>query len=397
LKNMEVPMINRILKLSITAFLAILIFLMAAAPALAFDARGDTDVIVASGEVVDGDIYIAATNVIIDGTVNGDVFAVGQTIRINGTINGGVTAAGQTISLNGKVSSGVRLAGQTVTVGGKIVRDLMVAASDVTITNSAEIGKDLNSYSSSTVINGLVSGNVTGSINNLTISDRINGNVKVITNTLLVNSTANIRGNLDYTSNNIAKIQSGAVIAGTTLRIVPPKDEPSKKASGGAAGGFIFRIFAFLSTFIVGLVIIFIARKYVVSLALAIRDRPVSSLGWGALLFFVTPLAAFVVMLTVIGIPIALVSLITWGILLYLSQIPVGLLIGWLILSRKRDNFSHGLLLGFLALGLAILYLITAIPVLGWIIWILVMIFGLGSLIAVLRSRQKINPVTPGP
>ncbi|MDD5702847.1 MAG: hypothetical protein PHU23_12455, partial [Dehalococcoidales bacterium] len=126
----------------------------------------------------------------------------------------------------------------------------------------------------------------------------------------------------------------------------------------------------------------------------AIRDYPLSALGWGALLFFVTPLAALVVMFTVIGIPLGLLALIIWGILLYLSQIPVALLIGWLIVSRRRDNLSFGLLVGCLALGLVILYALGAIPVFGWLMRLLVMIFGLGSLIAAWRANNTITQTT---
>jgi hypothetical protein len=75
-------------------------------------------------------------------------------------------------------------------------------------------------------------------------------------------------------------------------------------------------------------------------------------------------------MFTVIGIPLALVSLVIWGVLLYLSQIPVALIIGWLILTRGKETTSTGLLIGALALGLFILHLIGLIPVFGWIFWL---------------------------
>jgi len=390
-------MIKKALKSSIILFLVILLFSLSTIPALAFDSRSGMDVTVASGEVINNDLYIVATNITIDGTVNGDVFIAGQTIRINGTINGGVTAAGQTISLNGNVSAGARLAGQTISVGGSISRDLLVAASDLTITDSAVINRDLNSYSNMTVINGHVLGNVTGSINNLTISSEINGNVIVRANSLLINPTANIHGNLDYTSENTANIQTGATISGTTQRTIPPRNELARGWVSGVVGGALFRVFSYLSIFIIGLIIVALGRRSILSLALAINDHPALSLGWGALLFFITPIAAFVVMVTIIGLPLGIISLLVWGILLYLSQIPVAILIGWLILSRRRTNHSYGFTIGMLALGLAILYIISAIPIFGWIMWMLVMIFGLGSLVTVLQYQQNNKPATPQP
>ena len=59
----------------------------AAVPVLAADFRGGETVTVATGEVIDDDLYIAGTNIVIDGTVNGDIFGVGTTITINGGVN----------------------------------------------------------------------------------------------------------------------------------------------------------------------------------------------------------------------------------------------------------------------------------------------------------------------
>ena len=300
-------MIQKVVKFLVIICVVVLLTSLAPVPVLAFEPRSGMDVTVSGSDVVEDDLYISAANITIDGTVNGDIFAVGQNIRINGTVNGGITLAGQTITINGNISSGARIAGQTVIVEGNIGRDLIVAASDVSINNTAVIGRDLNSYSDTTVIDGLVTRNVTGSINSLTVTDGINGNITVIVNNLFITSTANVAGNVNYTSRNTADIQPGASIAGTTSRIEPAQAEPYMEIFGGVLGSLLLKIYGFLSIFIIGLVIIFIARRYIFSLSLAIYDHPASSLGWGALLLFITPLAASVVMVTVIGIPLGLV------------------------------------------------------------------------------------------
>ena len=396
-KRGRLKMIKKSFRFSGSILLAVLILLAAAAPALAFEARSDTDITIARDEVVNGDLYIAGNSVTIDGTVNGDVFAAGQIVHINGNVNGGVTIAGQAVTLNGNVTNGARIAGQTVSVSGNIGRDLMVASSDLIINKDAVIGKDLSTYSNTTVINGRVEGNVTGGANQLTISSEINGNVSVTVNNLLLTESAKIRGNLNYTSSNTADIKSGSTITGTADRTIPVSKKAGGWAHRGAAGAFFFGIMAFLSIFVIGLLVISIARRQITSLAFSIHDHPVPSLGWGSLCLIVTPLAALVVMVTIIGIPLGLISLVVWGILLFLCQIPVALLIGWMILSRKRDNYSYGFLVGLFTLGLACLYIVGAIPVIGWIIWLGVMIFGLGSLTTTFQSRQKAKLTTPLP
>ena len=382
-------MIKRTFRLVISVFLAVLLLMAAAVPTLAFEARGDSDVTISSDEVINGDLYIAGNNVTIYGTVNGDIFAAGQIVNISGVVNGGVTAAGQVVTVDGRVTNGVRLAGQTVIVGGKIGRDLMVASSVLTISKTALIGQDLCAYSETTEINGQIAGNVNGGANQITISNEINGNVNVMVNNLILTSSAKIRGNLKYTSRNTADIEAGASIIGTADRTIPAADNQGRWGYRGPGAMFAFGIMAFLSIFVIGLIVILVARKQITELAFSIHDRPLPSLGWGSLCLFVTPLAALVVMVTIIGIPLGLISLLTWGILLYLSQIPVALLIGWMILSRKRDNYSYGFLVGLFTLGLACLYVVGAIPVLGGILWLAVIIFGLGSLAASFQVRQK--------
>ena len=57
--------------------MVVLLMILTAVSVLAFDARSGMDVTVASGEVVDDDLYVAAETIIIDGTINGDLWAAG--------------------------------------------------------------------------------------------------------------------------------------------------------------------------------------------------------------------------------------------------------------------------------------------------------------------------------
>jgi cytoskeletal protein CcmA (bactofilin family) len=376
---------------------SMLLIVIIALTAIAADIRSGSTVNIAKNDVIDSDLYIAATNVTIDGTVNGDVFVAGQNININGTVNGGISVAGQTITVNGKVSTGARIAGQSVTVGGNIGRDLIAASSDLLINGPAVIGGDLNDFSTNMTVNGHIAGNVRGSVSTAALNDGVDKNVDIIANNLTLGPSANIKGNLRYVSQNKANIQQGAMVAGTTNQVLPA-NEPSRRNQGimaGIVGSILLRIFGFLAIFVIGLVLLLILKRLLIAQAVAMHDHPLSCLGWGALFVFVTPIAALIVMFTIIGFPLALLALVIWGILLYLSQIPVALLIGWLILFRRRLELSYGFMVAALALGLVILYIVSAIPVLGFFIWLGVFIFGLGSLAVVWMFRPKPEIIPP--
>src|SRR4030043_2030387 len=94
----------------ISFLVAVLLTFFISAPVLAADLRSEDTITVASGEVVDDDLYVAGNTIIIDGTVNGDLWAFGSTITVNGEIKGSIVAVGQTVSINGNVAHAARLA-----------------------------------------------------------------------------------------------------------------------------------------------------------------------------------------------------------------------------------------------------------------------------------------------
>ncbi|MFC1861409.1 hypothetical protein ACFLYL_03970 [Chloroflexota bacterium] len=99
------------------------------------------------------------------------------------------------------------------------------------------------------------------------------------------------------------------------------------------------------------------------------------------------------VCITVIGIPLGLISLALYGIAIYLAQIIVGLAIGRAIIRPSKEVEHKGLLVGALALGLVILSLL--IPYFNILIVLATMLFGLGTLVvSERRLRAEAQQVT---
>jgi len=357
----------------------------AAAPVLAFDGRTGDTVNVTQNEVVDGDLYVIGRSIIIDGTVNGDIFGIGQEITISGTVNGGVTLVGETLTLNGQVAHGARLAGETINVNSSIGRDIAAAGATLKVGGTAEIAGDLVLGFGTAYINGHVNGNIKGGGGEVTITNGVGGNVDLAVDKLTITSAANIEGDLVYTSENEAIIQSGAQLSGSTTHNVP--ERPAEPSPFSVARG---KLLGFLMILVIGIIVILLATERVSAMADSIRNKPWPSLGWGALVLFVTPIAALIVICTIIGLPLGLIALALWGIAIYLSQIPVGFLIGRLIIRRNGEIESRGLMIGALALGLVILLVLGLIPYIGWLVMLLTIMFGLGSLVVlVARLRAK--------
>ncbi|MBM4446165.1 MAG: hypothetical protein FJ023_02270 [Chloroflexi bacterium] len=363
---------------------AVLLTFFISAPVLAADLRSEDTVTIASGEVVDDDLYIAGSTIIIDGIVNGDLWAVGSTITVNGEVKGSIVAAGQTVSINGNVAHAARLAGETVNINGDVSGDLIVFGSQASIANKAKIGGDFLFGAGNVRIGGLVEGDVKGGGGEVTISNGVKGDIELKVDNLAVTSTADVGGDLTYTSENEADIQSGAEVGGKTTHNVP---EIKKPAPFSGIGG---KVVGFLMALVTGIIIILIVPRRSASIADSIRSKPWTSLGWGAVILFATPVAAIMVCITVIGVPVGLIALALYAIAIYISQVFVGLFIGRWIIVRSREVESKAIMVGALALGLVILSLLRLIPYLGFWIGLAIALFGLGAvLVSATRLRTE--------
>lgn len=355
-------------------------------PVAAADVRSGQDVTVAAGETVNGDLYAAGNSVNILGTVNGDVFAAGRVVNVSGMVKGGLTVAAQNIDVSSSVGTGVRLAGQTISFSGAAGRDLFVAGSDANIKNGAKIGGDLISTSGTTRLDGAVTGNVRGSGGTVTINGPVGGNVDADVGNLNIAPGADIKGNLTYTSQNQATIEPGARIAGTRNQRTPQATEPT--------GGFptftvAMGMVGFLMSLLTGSILILLMENRIAVISDAIGYSVLGSLGWGALIFFVTPIVVVAVLITIIGIPIGIILLLVYGIALYLSQIFTGLFIGRILTGRYEKPSSRAGLIGQLALGLLIITVLQLIPFVGGLVTLAVLIFGLGAIIVAIRTPEN--------
>ncbi len=375
--------------------IAILFSISFVSLALAAEIRTGAGAQVAAGEVIDDDLYISGTTVNIAGTVNGDavatagsinvtgringnLFAFAQTVSVSGKVDGGLFAAGQTVILTGEMTRTVRVAGQSILVQGPIGRDLMAAGQAVTLESGSTVRQDLLLAAQEGQVLGAVGRRLQGSVGTLVVGGRV-GDVNVQAEQLSMLPGASV-GSLTYTSEQEAQIQSGATVSGPINHLLP--ERRAERRAPSWTDQILPRLWWFVSTLIVGLVAAWLVPSLLREPAEALRDRPWQSLGWGALLFIVTPIAVIVAMITLVGIPIGLLVLFAYGAALFLSQIFVALILGQLILQQRPGEGTIPLL-GPLALGLVVVMVAFAVlglvPFLGGLVVLSTLVLGLGS------------------
>ncbi len=374
---------------AVASLLASLVLLVAV-PVLAFEARSGGTVSIDRQEMVDGDLYAAGRTVAVHGSITGDLWAACRAATIDGVVAGSIMAAGETVDISGDVGHTVRAAGRTVIVGGDVEGDVLALGGEVNLTSRAQVMGDFLVGAGSASIDGVVEGDLTGGGGEVGIAGEVGGDVHLEVDQLTLSPTAIIQGDLTYTSVEEADIQPGAQIAGIVTQNLPEvkgeRARPFPLALLSGAGG---KVIGFLMALLAGLIIILLVPRRLTAMAESIRIRPGPSVGWGAIILLLTPIAAVIVCMTVVGIPVGLIALVLYAISIYLSQIPVSLLVGRWIVRRGRGAESRVVIFGAFALGLIILRLLRLIPKVGWLIGLAVVLFGLGAIVVTARRPTE--------
>ena len=305
-------------------------------------------------------------------------------MRIDGTVDGSVRAAGQLVDVNGIVAGDVLAGASQVTVGGDVNRDVAAGAQNV-------------------IIDGTVGRNLMTGSNSLTISGDVGGNVEAESTDVKVTRQGTVDGDLDYWSADKAVVVGE--VSGTTTRHDPPTDGRDNSRSGGGSGilavvlgGILAWIQSLVGLLVLGLVMVFALRRPMSGGSRAVADRLGVSLGVGALVFFTTPMVGgfiFVAGLFIGAWWLAFVLFAVYWLLLLAGLIVGGLSVGRAILSRASSSGEPALAWSLL-LGLVLVWLVAAVPFLGWLAAWLVMIAGTGGLVLLWMGKTE-APVKPTP
>lgn len=336
-------------------------------------------VTIAKNEVVNDDLFIGAQSVEIDGVVNGDVFIGAQAVKITGTINGNLHVGGNTLDLSGSVKGNVYAGAQTVLLSGSnIGGSLLVGAATVNLDKDSVIG-----------------GSVLAGAGSLSIDSQVKRSVYAGTGNLTIGSDAKIGKDLYYAAGNgngQTSISEGAKIVGNTYKSEPNIStksaslETAKKELPAVLNAFKFgsSIISLLGALIVGFLYFKFFNKDFVESSKLVTESFWKSLGVGFLVFIAFIPGLIILLVTIIGIPIAGLAFLMLLIYWYLAKIVVGSSLGTWIAKKFSWKTS---VYGAFVLGLLAIYILKFIPVIGGISGLVVTWAGLGAL--TLRMLQK--------
>jgi hypothetical protein len=234
-------------------------------------------------------------------------------------------------------------------------------------------------------IAGHATGNVIAFHGDVVVTGSIDENVISLTGRVTLGAGANVEG--DVVSRLRPVIDPSATYGGVVRRPNWNNDWSDVRLFGR----IVWWIGATVSSFLLGLFLILFAPRAADAVALAGTERTGPSFGWGALAFFAVPVAAAILLGTVVGAPLGL------GVMLALALLYwVGYVAAAYVLGRRLGGPDRSRILAF-TIGWAILRGLAVIPILAGLTWFVAALFGLGALILAARPSARPAASPPAP
>lgn len=372
-------------------FTVIVLFFLLFIPVFALKAQNDEPrgtVFVSSEENITGNLLAAGDSIVVDGIIGGDLIVAANYITVSGRVEGDILAIGQNINIDGEVGGNVRVIGNTVIINGNISRNVNAFGSQIIIGDNSRIGWDV-------ILGGIdssIRGNIIGSLNSYSqktfISGKVgkNADIRIINNNevgLIIDQNAIINGDLNYSSKNKINLANSENVSGeiTWKQLDTRGKSPFSNWAWEIA-------FSFLSILFIGLFFVFIIPYYSKGFISEIKNKKWKPILIGALFTLIALPLAIVVAFTIIGLPLSLVLISLWLAGLFIGKTIAAIILGELITTRilKRDNIH---LFWPLLIGALVLSLLFSIPWFGWIINLIFIWLGLGSVLSYVANKPK--------
>ncbi len=315
-------------------------------------------------------------------SVAGDVILAGQDLSFSGATGGDYLGAGGKQIISGRIHGSVRAAGGDIRISSTVDRNATIAGGRVTIDSLGVIGRSAYLVGGTVEVDGAINDALQVGGGTVILNGRIGQNVEVHAGTLRIGPNAEIGGNLRYrVPQEAVHIDPSARILGTVTALPVPQ---------GRGGWFIFKILWTIGFLIAGAVVASLIPRFVMAAATLVRTRPVRSGLMGMVWIIVVPIVVAILAVTVIGLPLALLTAAIYAALLYLGRGVIAVWLGQRILGARMSMGTErrNAVMSFLVGGL-ILVILGFIPFIGSFLIAIATVLGVGAILQQIRMLRS--------
>ena len=304
--------------------------------------------------IVDGNAYVIGNDVTFSSVVGGDVFILGNTVTISedALIYGNLYVMGNSVTINGFVYGG----------------DLYAACSELTINENGAVNRDIRAVASKFTHNGGTGRNIYVSAGEIAIGE-----------------TAQIYGDLNYSSKEAIQVPSG-VVQGTINYSELNVNENNSNPVVDYIMDFVYTLVFVLA--MLGILIL-VAPKFLNKLENVEVNKILPACGIGLAALIITIIVSLILLITYIGAPIGLALLLVWALFVFVLATPVATIAiaGFVANKVEALKKAHNVLA--VAITTLVLWALKLIPFVGGIIGFVVCIIGLGLIVRYIWNGRK--------
>jgi cytoskeletal protein CcmA (bactofilin family) len=323
------------------------------------------------------DHFAAGRNVAVDHPVAGDLLAAGREIVVTEKVGGDAAAAGASVRLNGNISDNIYAAGAQVFVNGTIARNARLAGGSVEIAPSSRIEGGASIAAGQARVSGSIGDYLQAAGGSVYIDGPVGGDVEATAGQIELGPNARINGKLRYRSRNALKQDPGAQVLGG-IEQLPFQTGSARRAVLGLAWGLL--LFWTLGMMLLVAILLVLLPGFANVIA-TLEARPGMSALFGFALLVCIPVASLILLITLIGAPLALLAIAAYFVLLLVGYLAAAAAIGDWILKRVRHGTLQtvGWRVAAAICGIFIIALLGRIPLLGGFIGFVALIMGMGA------------------
>lgn len=337
-------------------------------------ARGIEDTVTLDLET---DHFASGRNITVSRPVDGDLLAAGGSVVLDSNVGGDAVAAGSTVRLNGNFSQRVYAAGGQVFVNGTVSRNARIAGGNIELAPSSRIGGGVSIGAGKARVSGSINGYLQSAAGSLYINGPIGGDVEALGGQVELGPNTRIAGKLRYRSSRELKRDPAAQVLGGIEHLPPPRSQ----APARGRGLVVFAIWT-LGLMLVITILLLAVPGFVVNVTGMLESRPGASALLGFAILVCTPVAAVILLITLIGVPLSLLCIAGYLILLPIGYLTAATALGGAVLRRLRLGTAGttGWHIGAAIAGILILAVLGRIPLLGGLVVFAALLMGIGAI-----------------
>lgn len=309
---------------------------------------------------------IGETVVVEEGETVASVDAVGGAIIVHGTVTGDVSGAAGTVVITGTVDGDVDVATGSLVISGHVGGDVSAGAGSIHLEDDGTVGGDFTVGAAEVRIDGTITGDARIGAETIVL-----GEAASIAGSLTYDGT--LEGNREAVAGDITRDRS---LGATTVTDLQP------------LASLAFAVYAFIANLLLGAVLLSLFPRFSEEVADRVIEDPVQSglVGLGVLI--AVPVVFVALLITVIGIPLALAGLVMFVLLAWVGLVYGRFALGMWLLSllggERTDRTWVALLVGLLIGGA-----IAAVPYVGGVVNLVIFLLGLGALALGVYGRRN--------